>query len=109
MTRTPRTPRTLSAPRLHPDGCGLAPSGSPYGGESPEVRRPIRTLRAGATFSAYLLWAPLTRYPRTPLVTCVECHRSELNEWNRLHRGGWQQSGTWRLAFRCGDCARSNQ
>ncbi len=62
---------------MHPGGCGLAPSGSPYGGEPPEVRRPIRTLGAGTTLSAYLPWKPVTRGGRTPLVSCWRCRASD--------------------------------
>lgn len=52
------------------------------------------------------VWTPITRNPPRPFVRCFECGDRELNEWNLLHRGGWQQSQRgWYRVYRCGTCA----
>ena len=49
-------------------------------------------------------WRP-TSGGRTPMVTCVSCGRSEINESNRLRRADWQESIGSKRVFRCGQCA----
>ena len=49
-------------------------------------------------------WRP-TSGGRTPIVTCVSCGRSEVNDSNRLTRGDWQESIGSKRVFRCGECA----
>jgi hypothetical protein len=51
------------------------------------------------------LWRPVVTGGRTPFVVCLECRARELNDTNRLHRGGWQETTGRLRVFRCGVCA----
>jgi hypothetical protein len=54
-----------------------------------------------------LAWQPLKRHPSTVIVVCTVCKARTANASSLLR--GWQQSGTWRLAYRCGDCAKAQR
>jgi hypothetical protein len=59
------------------------------------------------TTATRLPWVPVQHSARVPIVVCWRCGARELNEQNRLHRGGWQEVRWGRgYQFRCGDCAR---
>lgn len=50
-------------------------------------------------------WLPLKHPPRKPgLVSCIRCHASTINEFNRLR--SWQEAGSgWSRVYRCSACA----
>jgi hypothetical protein len=52
-----------------------------------------------------MLWHAVAAGGRTPLLVCVLCHAREVNETNRLRRGGWQETAGGPRLFRCGTCA----
>lgn len=50
-------------------------------------------------------WRPVVTGGRMPFVECVVCRARQLNETNRLHRGGWLETTGGARLFMCGDCA----
>ena len=51
-------------------------------------------------------WRPVQRGGRRPVVTCIECGESAINESNHLVREGWLESiGNGERLFLCGECA----
>lgn len=54
-------------------------------------------------------WRPVTTGGRMPFVECVICRARQLNETNRLHRGGWLESAGGPRVFVCGDCAQPKE
>jgi ribosomal protein S27AE len=51
------------------------------------------------------LWRPVQVGGRVPFVVCVVCRARELNETNRLRRGGWMETAGGQRVFRCGPCS----
>ncbi len=51
------------------------------------------------------LWRPVQTGGRVPFVVCQVCRARELNETNRLHRNGWQETTGGPRVFRCGACS----
>lgn len=50
-------------------------------------------------------WQPATHPARTLIVTCIVCRASIVNESNRMHRAGWQETVNTPRRYRCPECA----
>jgi hypothetical protein len=51
------------------------------------------------------LWRLVQTGGRVPFVVCLVCRARELNETNRLRRGGWMETTGGQRVFRCGPCS----
>ena len=55
------------------------------------------------------LWRPVQTGGRQPFVVCHRCRVQELNETNRLHRAGWQETTGGPRNLMCGACAQQEE
>jgi hypothetical protein len=62
-------------------------------------------LSCPVVLSAGVGWRPVVTGGRTPFAQCCACRARQLNETNRLHRGGWLETTGGHRLFLCGDCA----
>jgi hypothetical protein len=51
------------------------------------------------------LWRLVQTGGRVSFVVCLVCRARELNETNRLRRGGWMETTGGQRVFRCGPCS----
>jgi hypothetical protein len=72
---------------------------SPLGDVSP------RDVTGPVAVTSRSQWQPITHNRRTLIVNCSKCQVSEVNETNRLRRGGWRESAVGRhRRYLCGAC-----